>query len=295
MAGRAGDDWAATRSASGSRGSFLMVAPVAALLAGGNGDLPTGAAVVPALEKNFASAWQESPFARWMINSAMVVVTGVITNLILCNIAGYAFARNRFAGSRILFVIILGTLMVAEPGDALRDTCCGSPPPPSRRVGGSRHHRCCRSLPGAHQDSAAAHGAAAVHGRDPDVPVRLERLPPAAGGHLLTADLDGPTGPGQLPERPLHRLAGPDGRHPDESIAGATAVPGRPTPFRLLDRHHRDQMAEGRSRWRNTFVRSGWARRPDLPCRLCRPSRPSSGSRAATHWRWSRRPDRRAG
>ena len=85
----------------------------------------------PCTGKTFASAWQESPFARWMINSAMVVVTGVITNLTLCNLAGYAFARNRFAGSRILFVIVLGTLMVAEPGDALRDTCSGSPSPPS--------------------------------------------------------------------------------------------------------------------------------------------------------------------
>ncbi len=61
---------------------------------------------------NFSAAWEESPFARWMINSAIVTVTCVVTNLVLCSTAGYAFARIRFAGSRILFLVILGTLMV---------------------------------------------------------------------------------------------------------------------------------------------------------------------------------------
>lgn len=61
---------------------------------------------------NFSAAWQESPFAHWMINSTIVTVTCVVTNLALCSLAGYAFARIHFAGSRILFVVILGTLMV---------------------------------------------------------------------------------------------------------------------------------------------------------------------------------------
>ena len=61
---------------------------------------------------NFTEAWNESPFARWMVNSAIVAVTCVVTNLVLCSLAGYAFARIHFAGSRIVFVVILGTLMV---------------------------------------------------------------------------------------------------------------------------------------------------------------------------------------
>lgn len=61
---------------------------------------------------NFSSAWKESPFAHWMINSAIVTVTCVVSNLVLCSLAGYAFARIHFVGSRILFVVILGTLMV---------------------------------------------------------------------------------------------------------------------------------------------------------------------------------------
>ncbi|ONH32589.1 carbohydrate ABC transporter permease [Pseudofrankia asymbiotica] len=61
---------------------------------------------------NFSQAWTESPFGRWLLNSAIVSVTCVVTNLVLCSLAGYAFARLRFPGSRLAFGAILATLMV---------------------------------------------------------------------------------------------------------------------------------------------------------------------------------------
>lgn len=61
---------------------------------------------------NYVAAWSESPFARWLINSGVVSVTCVISNVVLCTMAGYAFARIRFPGSKIAFVVILATLMV---------------------------------------------------------------------------------------------------------------------------------------------------------------------------------------
>ena len=61
---------------------------------------------------NYQQAWNQSPFAHWLINSGIVSVTCVITNVVLCSLAGYAFARINFPGSRIVFVAILGTLMV---------------------------------------------------------------------------------------------------------------------------------------------------------------------------------------
>jgi multiple sugar transport system permease protein len=61
---------------------------------------------------NFAVAWNESPFAQWLVNSTIVSGTCVLSNLVLCSLAGYAFARLRFPGSRIAFVAILATLMV---------------------------------------------------------------------------------------------------------------------------------------------------------------------------------------
>ena len=49
---------------------------------------------------------------RWLVNSAIVSVTCVVSNLVLCSLAGYAFARLRFPGSQVVFVGILATLMV---------------------------------------------------------------------------------------------------------------------------------------------------------------------------------------
>jgi multiple sugar transport system permease protein len=61
---------------------------------------------------NFAAAWDGSPFARWMVNSAVVSVTCVVSNLVFCSLAGYAFARLRFPGNQLVFLAILATLMV---------------------------------------------------------------------------------------------------------------------------------------------------------------------------------------
>jgi len=61
---------------------------------------------------NFSQAWTEAPFGHWLANSAIVSVTCVISNLVLCSLAGYAFARIRFAGNRIVFALLLATLMV---------------------------------------------------------------------------------------------------------------------------------------------------------------------------------------
>jgi multiple sugar transport system permease protein len=61
---------------------------------------------------NYATAWVQSPFARWLLNSGVVAVTCVVSNVVLCSLAGYAFARIPFAGSKLLFLGILATLMV---------------------------------------------------------------------------------------------------------------------------------------------------------------------------------------
>jgi multiple sugar transport system permease protein len=61
---------------------------------------------------NYKAAWQAAPFGRFFLNSAVVAVTTVVSNLVLCSLAGYAFARFRFLGRGLLFVVIMATLMV---------------------------------------------------------------------------------------------------------------------------------------------------------------------------------------
>jgi multiple sugar transport system permease protein len=53
-------------------------------------------------------------FGRYTMNSA--IIAGVVTasNLFLASIGGYAFARLRFPGREVLFMLVLGTLMIPD-------------------------------------------------------------------------------------------------------------------------------------------------------------------------------------
>ncbi|GCD38980.1 ABC transporter permease [Streptomyces chrestomyceticus JCM 4735] len=51
-------------------------------------------------------------FPRWFANSSVVAVTAVLSNLVLGSLGGYAFARMRFAGSRLLLGLMLATMVI---------------------------------------------------------------------------------------------------------------------------------------------------------------------------------------
>jgi multiple sugar transport system permease protein len=61
---------------------------------------------------NYPDALSTAPFGRFFVNSAIVAVVTVAANLVLCSLAGYAFARFRFLGRTALFIVIMATLMV---------------------------------------------------------------------------------------------------------------------------------------------------------------------------------------
>ena len=54
----------------------------------------------------------QASFPRWFVNSTTVSLVCVASNLVFCSLAGYAFARLRFRGSTILFLLILATLVI---------------------------------------------------------------------------------------------------------------------------------------------------------------------------------------
>jgi multiple sugar transport system permease protein len=51
-------------------------------------------------------------FPTWFLNSTIVALVTVASNLVFCSLAGYAFARMRFRGSTVLFVAMMATLVV---------------------------------------------------------------------------------------------------------------------------------------------------------------------------------------
>ena len=62
--------------------------------------------------QNYTNAFHSAPFGRFFLNSAIVTGACVLGNLVLCSLAGYAFARLHFFGRDVLFVVVLATLMV---------------------------------------------------------------------------------------------------------------------------------------------------------------------------------------
>ena len=51
---------------------------------------------------NYSKAWAEAPFAHFFVNSAVVTLVVLVSNLVVCGLAGYAAAM-----AYALFVVIL--------------------------------------------------------------------------------------------------------------------------------------------------------------------------------------------
>lgn len=62
--------------------------------------------------QNYTAVMQQAPFARWFLNTLIVTVVVVAGNLLFCSLAGYAFARIRFFGRDVIFILVLATLMI---------------------------------------------------------------------------------------------------------------------------------------------------------------------------------------
>jgi sn-glycerol 3-phosphate transport system permease protein len=61
---------------------------------------------------NFRRAWAAAPFARYFLNSLLLVALVFGAQVILCTLAAYAFARHEFFGKGIAFALVLLQLMI---------------------------------------------------------------------------------------------------------------------------------------------------------------------------------------
>ena len=60
----------------------------------------------------YVHLFQQAPVLRWLLNSTIVSVIGVGSHLVLCSLAGYGFARLKFAGRSIGFFLMVATIMI---------------------------------------------------------------------------------------------------------------------------------------------------------------------------------------
>jgi multiple sugar transport system permease protein len=68
----------------------------------------------PFTTEAWKSVWTDYDFKRYALNSLFLAVTVTVLNLFLASLGGYAFARLRFPGREVLFLLILGTLMIPD-------------------------------------------------------------------------------------------------------------------------------------------------------------------------------------
>jgi len=63
--------------------------------------------------ENYIGAMKRAPFfGRWMLNSAFVSSTVTLIALLLHAMAAYSLARLRYPGRRVIFYVVIGTLMI---------------------------------------------------------------------------------------------------------------------------------------------------------------------------------------
>ena len=62
--------------------------------------------------ENFHTAWDSAPWPRYFFNTVVLVTVILAGQLILCTLAGYAFARFTFPGRDVVFILVLLQLFV---------------------------------------------------------------------------------------------------------------------------------------------------------------------------------------
>ena len=63
---------------------------------------------------NYAVAWEQAGFSRYLFTSVKIVLITVTGEIIFSTLAAYAFARMEFPGKSFIFSMLLATLMLPE-------------------------------------------------------------------------------------------------------------------------------------------------------------------------------------
>lgn len=68
--------------------------------------------LAPLTLDNFRNAWAAAPFARYFLNTTLLVTMILCVQLVLSTLAAYSFARYEFRGKNIAFSLVLVQLMI---------------------------------------------------------------------------------------------------------------------------------------------------------------------------------------
>ncbi|WP_240436940.1 carbohydrate ABC transporter permease [Streptomyces sporangiiformans] len=66
----------------------------------------------PATLDNYRSLLTDQPFGRWFLVSTVVALLATVVSVFVCALAGYGFAKFRFAGKQLLFGVMFSSLSI---------------------------------------------------------------------------------------------------------------------------------------------------------------------------------------
>ena len=66
----------------------------------------------PPAWENYSYVWQHHPVPWWLFNSFIVTFIGVTVGTFVSCVVAYGFARLDFPGNRVLFIVLLSTMML---------------------------------------------------------------------------------------------------------------------------------------------------------------------------------------
>jgi multiple sugar transport system permease protein len=61
---------------------------------------------------NYPDAWNALPFNRFLVNTLFMTILAMLAEIVSAAIVAYGFARFRFPGRNVLFIILLATMML---------------------------------------------------------------------------------------------------------------------------------------------------------------------------------------
>lgn len=61
---------------------------------------------------NFIEAWKSQPFTTYLFNSLTITILTTLGQVASCSLVAYGFARFKFKGKNILFMLLLATMMI---------------------------------------------------------------------------------------------------------------------------------------------------------------------------------------
>ncbi len=66
----------------------------------------------PVTMENYQNVMETVPFGHYFMNSLILAAGGTLSNVFLGSLAGYAFAKIRFDGRKVVFAILLSSMMI---------------------------------------------------------------------------------------------------------------------------------------------------------------------------------------